>query len=113
MWRINEGSDGVLIGINTKVSRDGMYNAVQVVAQNAFPGDEPYAGDWVRDTDPTSPTRWGGPFGRKSIRITDPGIKYFDDMDPRARRSVGPRSRTSATRRQQSCCCSTWPRSAS
>ena len=82
VWRINEGSDGVLIGVNTKVSRDGMYNAVQVVAQNAFPGDEPYAGDWVRDTDPTSPTRWGGPFGRKSIRVTDPGIRYFDDMDP-------------------------------
>jgi hypothetical protein len=82
VWRINEGSDGVLIGVNTKVSRDNMFNAVQVVAQNAFPGDEPYAGDWVRDTDPTSPTVWGGPFGRKSVRITDPGIKFFDDMDP-------------------------------
>jgi hypothetical protein len=82
VWRINEGPDGVLIGLNTKVSRDQMYNAVQVIAQNAFPGDEPYSGDWQRDTDPNSPTRWGGPFGRKSIRYTDPGIKYFDDMDP-------------------------------
>lgn len=63
--QIKEGKDGVLMKMNTRVSRDETYNAVLAMGQSSNP-DIPPVSDWVKDTDPSSPTRWGGPFGRKT-----------------------------------------------
>lgn len=62
VWTVASGEGGVLVGMNRELNRVGVYNAVVVN------GEAPGEGDPVRavayDTNPTSPTVWGGQFGR-------------------------------------------------
>ncbi|PPS86417.1 DUF5047 domain-containing protein [Streptomyces sp. MH60] len=62
-WDIAEGEGGTLISAARSVSRTGVYNAVVASGENSASGAAPVSG-FARDTDPTSPTRWGGPFGK-------------------------------------------------
>lgn len=58
------GPGGVLLGYDRSRSRDDEHNAV------ILPWDGPSAGGtvFVVDNDPTSPTYWDGPFGRRPIQ---------------------------------------------
>lgn len=59
---LNAGSGGVLISAGRRVTRQGVYNGV--VARGEAADTEPPVQAVAVDTSPTSPTRWGGPFGK-------------------------------------------------
>lgn len=62
-WQVNLGAGGVLVTKNEKKTRADVYNVV-VASGMRTDGTAPvYA--IVQDTDPTSPTFYGGPFGIK------------------------------------------------
>ncbi|WP_459650256.1 DUF5047 domain-containing protein [Kitasatospora sp. Ki12] len=63
VWDIAEGPTGNLIAAGRKLSRAGVYNAVVVSGESAVSGIPPVSAT-AQDTDPTSPTRWDGPYGR-------------------------------------------------
>ena len=61
-WRVDAGESGVLVSYDKDYSRAGIYNAVIVVGENKETGET-----WrsvARDTVLTSPTLYGGPFGK-------------------------------------------------
>jgi len=59
---VTHGKNGVLVRMSRKRSREGVYNAVIVTGE--APGDAPAVRAVARDLAPTSPTYWGGPFGK-------------------------------------------------
>jgi hypothetical protein len=63
---ISEGPDGVLVTLNVQVSRDKTYNAVLALGQSSD-RDIPPVSYLARYTEETSPMRWGGPFGKKTL----------------------------------------------
>lgn len=62
-WDIAEGEGGNLISSSKSMPRTGVYNAVVASGENAASGAAPVSGT-AKDLNPTSPTRWGGPFGK-------------------------------------------------
>jgi hypothetical protein len=65
VWTFNveaTGVDGDIISYNSKVSRDGVVNAI-VATGEAATDQAPVLGV-AYDLDPGSPVRWGGPFGK-------------------------------------------------
>jgi hypothetical protein len=66
VWLIDTGDTGVMLEAEEALDRTGVYNGVLVEGQNTGQ-DAPVSG-LVYDSDPTSPTRWGGPFG-KVVRL--------------------------------------------
>jgi hypothetical protein len=62
VFDVNAGHNGVLIRLRRTLDRDGVYNAVVALGESPS-GDEPVRAV-ARDLDPTSPTRWGGRFGK-------------------------------------------------
>jgi len=60
-WEISAGLHGVLVTSSRRVSREGMYNAVVARGQGAT--EAPALGIAI-DIGPTSPTKWGGRFGK-------------------------------------------------
>ncbi|MFI2213029.1 DUF5047 domain-containing protein [Streptomyces sp. NPDC020141] len=68
-WDIAEGEGGTLISSARRMSRTSVYNAVVATGENTASGTPPVSGV-ARDTDPTSPTRWGGPFGKVTKAIS-------------------------------------------
>lgn len=64
-WTVDEGTRGVLISATRSYSRDGMYNVVVASGENTE-DDASAVSATVSDTDPTSPTYVGGPFGRRA-----------------------------------------------
>ncbi|NUR80726.1 MAG: DUF5047 domain-containing protein [Dermatophilaceae bacterium] len=59
---LTDGRDGVLVKVSRKLSRRGAYNGF--VATGEQSGDLPPVRQLVVDDDPSSPTVWGGTFGR-------------------------------------------------
>lgn len=62
VWTIDAGADGVLVDGTITPTRQGVYNGVVVTGEPAEKHAPAYA--LVTDDDPTSPTLWGGAFGR-------------------------------------------------
>ncbi|MEU1074300.1 MULTISPECIES: DUF5047 domain-containing protein [unclassified Streptomyces] len=62
VWEIRDGEGGTLINAARQMSRTGVYNAVVASGQNMAANTAPVSAV-AYDTDPTSPTRWGGPYG--------------------------------------------------
>jgi Domain of unknown function (DUF5047) len=61
VWTIDAGDRGVLIDVSESLDRTGTYNGVLVTGQ--ADAESPEFDVLVTDSVPTSPTRWGGPFG--------------------------------------------------
>jgi hypothetical protein len=61
VWTVRAGSGGVQVNASRKLTRDKVYNAV--VARGEGMDDIPPVQAVAYDAGPTSPTRWGGPFG--------------------------------------------------
>jgi hypothetical protein len=59
---INSGQNGVLVEATRNISRDSVYNGV--VARGEPVGELPPVQAVAVDTDPKSPTVWGGKFGK-------------------------------------------------
>ncbi|MEU0860616.1 DUF5047 domain-containing protein [Streptomyces griseofuscus] len=62
-WDIADGEFGNLVSAARSMPRTGVYNAVVASGENSSSGSTPVSGT-AKDTDPSSPTRWGGPFGK-------------------------------------------------
>lgn len=62
-WDIAEGEGGTLIASSRSMPRTAVYNRVVASGENSASGTAPVSGIAV-DSEPTSPTKWGGPFGK-------------------------------------------------
>ncbi|MFB7479567.1 DUF5047 domain-containing protein [Streptomyces anulatus] len=62
VWDIAEGEGGTLMTAARAMSRTAVYNAVVASGENTASGGAPVSAV-AYDTDPSSPTRWNGPFG--------------------------------------------------
>jgi uncharacterized protein DUF5047 len=60
---IKAGSGGVLVSLSRSLGRQGVYNGVVASGQQLSETVPPVTAT-VFDTDPNSPTLWGGPFGK-------------------------------------------------
>ena len=81
-WRIATGNGGNMLQVNEIQTRDQVYNKIVFSGQRAD-GTDPVYGVAV-DTEPGSPTRWGGPFGRKSRFYTSPLMTTEDQCEAAA-----------------------------
>jgi hypothetical protein len=63
VWDIAEGEGGTLMSAARTMSRTAVYNAVVVSGENTASNSVPVSAI-AYDDEPSSPTRWGGPFGR-------------------------------------------------
>jgi hypothetical protein len=68
-WNIAEGEGGTLIAASRSMPRTAVYNGVLASGENAAAGVPPVSA-LVVDSDPTSPTYWGGPFGKVTKTIS-------------------------------------------
>lgn len=73
VWTVNAGSNGVLLGGQRSSTRDGVYNVV-VASSSPTDGSTPVYGT-ASDTNPSSSTRVGGPFGRVPRFYSSPLIR--------------------------------------
>ncbi|HKY45032.1 MAG TPA: DUF5047 domain-containing protein [Pyrinomonadaceae bacterium] len=64
---IFDGPSGLLVSGAPTLSREGAANSVTVIVER-FDGGTPFRVT-ARDNSPTSPTRWGGPFGNVTLPI--------------------------------------------
>lgn len=62
IWTVNAGARGVMTGANRSISREGMYNAIVVMGEGADELEPVRAVAY--DAQESSPTFFGGPFGR-------------------------------------------------
>ena len=62
LWSVSAGSGGVMLRANRSISRDGVYNAVVVTGEG--PDEIMPVRAVAYDAQPSSPTVFGGPFGR-------------------------------------------------
>lgn len=63
VWEIAEGEGGTLMSAARQMSRASVFNAVVASGENTSGNTAPVSAT-AKDTDPASPTRWGGPFGK-------------------------------------------------
>jgi hypothetical protein len=70
VWTFQVGEGGDIVDYATELTRDGVINAV-VATGDADTDHAPVQGI-AYDTDPASPTRWGGPFGRVPLGYSSP-----------------------------------------
>lgn len=63
VWDIAEGESGNLVSASRQMSRTNVFNAVVVSGENAASEAAPVSAV-AYDNEPTSPTRWGGPYGK-------------------------------------------------
>ncbi|MFE0326328.1 DUF5047 domain-containing protein [Streptomyces sp. NPDC058960] len=68
-WDIAEGEGGNLVSSARSMPRTGVYNGVLASGENSASGSAPVSA-LVTDNDPSSPTRWGGPFGKVTKPIS-------------------------------------------
>lgn len=92
LWQVKAGHSGVLIGAGRRVSREGVYNAVVATGEAGDNDADPVRGIAV-DSGATSPTRWGGRFGRVPRFYSSPFIRTQSQAEKAARemlrRSLG------------------------
>ena len=68
VWTVDAREGGVMVNAAESLDRTGIYNGVLVQGQPA--ADQPPISALATFTDPASPIRWGGPFG-KVLLIAD------------------------------------------
>lgn len=70
VWEVRSGRGGILVAKKEKLTREKVFNKVVAFGQRSD-GTPPVRAA-VADTDPTSPTFYGGAFGRKPRFYTSP-----------------------------------------
>lgn len=71
-WTIDVGAQGVLLEASPAVDRTNIYNGV--IATGERTDGTPAGFAVVTDDDPSSPTMWGGPFGKKPVFFSSPTL---------------------------------------
>ncbi|GAA3018416.1 hypothetical protein Sfulv_55290 [Streptomyces fulvorobeus] len=69
VWDIAEGEGGTLMAASRAMSRTAVFNAVVASGENTAAGSAPVSAV-AYDSDPSSPTRWNGPFGHVPKHIS-------------------------------------------
>lgn len=64
VFTVQGGDGGVLVGAQPTVTRDGVFNGVLAYSSTTNVEEPPIVSDLMIDDDPTSPTFWGGNFGK-------------------------------------------------
>jgi Domain of unknown function (DUF5047) len=82
VWTVDAGATGVMIGADEALNRTSVYNGVLVQGQNA--ATDPPVAALVTDSDPTSPTRWGGPFGKVARIVTLSSVQTVEQAQAAA-----------------------------
>lgn len=67
VWDVDAGPGGVLVDLTEEFSREQQYNAVGITFTPAVDGAEWEKYIYLWDNDPTSPTYYDGPFGKRPI----------------------------------------------
>jgi len=98
-WEINDGADGVVVSTARRQSREMTYSAVVVEGQG--PNNEPVRGVAI-DDDPSSPTFYFGPFGRKPRHVNSPSVTTTEQARDAALRFLA-ESRSMVWSRSISC----------
>ncbi|WP_030997510.1 DUF5047 domain-containing protein [Streptomyces sp. NRRL F-5630] len=88
VWEIADGEGGTLIDMGRQMSRTAVYNAVVVSGENSA-SDAPPVSGVAYDNDPSSPTRWGGPFGRVPKIVTSSLVYTQGDCNSLAAYMLG------------------------
>lgn len=70
VWIVSRGEGGVLVQASRSLSREGVYNGVLAVGEAL--DTEPPARGLAVDSGASSPTRWGGPFGKVPRTFASP-----------------------------------------
>ncbi|MFJ4768464.1 DUF5047 domain-containing protein [Streptomyces uncialis] len=78
VWDIAGGESGSLISASRSMSRNAVYNAVVVTGENTSTTAAPVSAT-AYDTDPSSPTRWGGPYGKVARRYSSSMLTTVGD----------------------------------
>jgi len=78
VFTVTGGLGGVLIGARHDLTRDQVFNGIVARGSTTTAGGATIISDLVTDDDPTSPTFWGGPFG-KVVGFYDSAL--FADKD--------------------------------
>ncbi|MEU1200120.1 DUF5047 domain-containing protein [Streptomyces sp. NPDC005813] len=99
VWDIAEGEGGNLISSARSMPRTAVFNGVVASGENTASGSAPVSGIAV-DNNPSSPTRWGGPFGKVTKTISSAlwvssadclaaaGYALFDAIAPNVQTSL-------------------------
>ena len=77
VWTIDAGETGVMVNAAESLDRTGIYNGVLVTGQGD--ADLPPVTGLATFTDPTSPVRWGGPFGRVAMLADSTSVTTDQD----------------------------------
>lgn len=70
VWEIRSGRGGILVAKRERLTREKVYNRVIAIGERTD-GTAPVR-SVVSDTDPNSPTMYGGTFGKKPDTLTSP-----------------------------------------
>jgi hypothetical protein len=73
VWEIAAGERGTYIRANRGMSSDRVYNGVLARGENTADNVAPVSA-LVVDTDTSSPTYWGGPYGRRPMFYSSPTL---------------------------------------
>jgi hypothetical protein len=65
VWTVDAGATGVMVNAQENLDRTGIYNGVLVTGQPD--AEQPPVSALATYDDPTSPIRWGGPFGKVAL----------------------------------------------
>jgi hypothetical protein len=77
VWTVDAGETGVMVNAAESLDRTGIYNGVLVTGQGD--ADLPPVTGLATYTDPTSPVRWGGPFGRVAMLADSTSVTTNED----------------------------------
>ena len=84
VWTADSGARGVLVTAAASTSVDRVYNVVVAIG-DASDGSTPIGPVIVQDLGVTSPTRVGGPFGRRVRHYSSPLLRSIGQADTAAR----------------------------
>lgn len=84
---LDEGAGGLLIARSEKISRTGVFNAA-VVSGSSTDSTVPPVSAVARNTNPASPTRWGGPFGKVPTFMTSQFLTTVEQCQAAADRKI-------------------------
>lgn len=82
VWTVDAGEAGVMVNASENLDRTGIYNGVLI--QGQADADSPPITSLAMYTDPSSPIRWGGPFGKVALVADSTSVTTQDQADATA-----------------------------
>ena len=77
VWTVDASQSGVMVNAQESLDRTGIYNGVLVTGQGD--ADLPPVTGLATFDDPTSPVRWGGPFGKVAMLADSTSVTTDED----------------------------------